>query len=275
MRRKNELSVQDGCVLWGCRVIVPLPGRQKVIEELHDGHPGVTRMKSLARSYVWWPQMDNHLEECVKTCRMCQSNQKSPASAPMHPREWPERPWSRVHADYAGPFMGKMFLIVVDTHSKWMEVQMVSTATSQTTIEKLRTMFATHGLPETLVTDNGSDFTSAEFEEFTRQNGIRHLRSVPYHPASNGLAERAVQTFKSGMKKLTSGSIESKLSRFLFAYRLTPQSTTGLPPAVMLMGGDQGRIWTSSSQMWLSVYDAIRKGRRVTMTHMSRLDTSA
>ncbi len=150
--------------------------------------------------------------------------------------EWPDRPWSRLQADYAGPFLGKMFLIIVDAHSKWLDIHEVAAATSQGTIEKMASSFATHGLPELLVTDNGSVFTSTVFEEFLRKHGIRHVTSAPYHSATNGLAERAVQTFKTAMKKLTSGSIQSKLQRFLSRYRITPHTTTGRSPAELLMG---------------------------------------
>ena len=80
--------------------------------------------------------------------------------------EWPTPPWSRLHIDYAGPFQGKMFLVVVDAHSKWMEVSIVTSATTAVTIQNLRRMFATHGLPRTVVSDNGSVFTSNEFQTF-------------------------------------------------------------------------------------------------------------
>ena len=85
--RKHELSVQDGCVLWGSRIIVPQASHSKVLEELHDGHPGITRMKGLARSLVWWRGIDKDLEEMVKGCQKCQENQKSSAKAPVHPWE--------------------------------------------------------------------------------------------------------------------------------------------------------------------------------------------
>ncbi len=98
-----------------------------------------------------------------------------------------------------------MLLIVVDSHSKWIEVKVVKNATSLVTMEHFRTMFATHGLPEMLVTDNGTPFVSEEIELFYKQNGIRHVRSAPYHPATNGLAERAVQSVKSFLKKETRG----------------------------------------------------------------------
>ena len=127
--------------------------------------------------------------------------------------------------------MGKMFLLIIDAHSKWLEVHCVNSATTETTLEKLRTTFATHGLPKVLVSDNGSVFTSEDFNVFTRRNGIRHVTSAPYHPSSNGLVERAVQTFKQGMKKQGKGSIETKLARFLLSYRTTPQTTTGETPA--------------------------------------------
>ena len=206
-RRRDELSVQSGCILWGSRVIVPPPGRSKVIQELHESHPGATRMKMLARSFVWWPQIDRELEEVVKTCESCQCTRHLPPVAPLQPWEWPQKPWVRLHADYAGPFLGQMFLILVDAHSKWMEVKPTNTPTTTSTIQHLRSIFATHGLPEMLVTDNASIFTSEEFKLFTKHNGIRHVTSAPYHPASNGLAERGVQTFKEFMKKTSGDSI--------------------------------------------------------------------
>lgn len=207
-----------------------------MIEELHDSHPGICRMKSLARSYVWWPGMDRELEEKVRSCRVCQQSRPQDAPTTIHPWEWPKRPWVRLHLDYAGPMLGKMYLILIDACSKWMDVKVVPSATSNATIEHLRSIFSTHGLPEVIVTDNGSVFTSSEFEEFMKFNGIRHIRTAPYHPASNGQAERAVKVFKEGLKKSSKDSIETQISRFLFRYRLTPHSTTGVSPAELLLG---------------------------------------
>ncbi|XP_033988673.1 uncharacterized protein K02A2.6-like [Trematomus bernacchii] len=195
----------------------------------------MSKMKGLARSYVWWPGMDQDVEKEVQSCEECQKHHKSPPSAPLHPWEWPESPWTRIHVDYAGPFLGEMFLLIVDAHSKWMDIYPVKSATSQVTIEKLRQSFSVFGLPKMLVSDNGTCFTSAEFETFMKQNGIRHVRSAPFHPSSNGLAERAVQTFKGGMKKMKGETLQTRLSRFLFSYRITPHATTGLSPAELMM----------------------------------------
>ena len=234
--RKGELSVLDGCILWGTRVVIPPPGRQPLLKELHQAHPGVTKMKALARSYIWWPNMDTDIETLVKTCTECQESQPSPPTAPLHPWEWPASPWSRLHIDFAGPYLGHMFLVLVDAHSKWMDVRLMHSIKAHSTIEQLRMIFATHGIPQKIVSDNGPTFTSQEFKTFMTQNGVLHITSAPYHPSTNGLAERAVQTFKQALKRIQGSSIQEKLSKFLFQYRITPHTTTGIAPAELLMG---------------------------------------
>ena len=98
--------------MWGNRVVVPQAGRKKVMEQLHDGHPGTSRMKSLARSFVCWLLMDDDIADRVKSCNQCQLTCHAPQPAPLHPWEWPEHPWVRLHIDYAGPYLGKWFLTV-------------------------------------------------------------------------------------------------------------------------------------------------------------------
>ena len=179
--------------------------------------------------------MDANLEQKVQQCSPCQENRKSLPEAPLHPWERPHKPWVRLHLDYASPFLGKMFLFVIDAHSKWMGAFAMNTLTSSATIDKLRITFATHGLPEIVVTDNGSNFVSREFEDFLKQNGIRHIKTAPCHPPSNGMAERAVQALKEGMKKMNGGSVETRVSQFLARYRITPQTSTGLSKAELLL----------------------------------------
>jgi len=118
-----------------------------------------------------------------------------------------------------------MFPIVIDAHSKWIEAFPMNMSTTSATLEKLKITFTTHGLPEIVVTDNGSNFVSREFEDFLKQNGIRHIRAAPYYPAPNSMAEIAVQTFKEGMKKMNGGSVEMSISQFLARYRIFRSST--------------------------------------------------
>ena len=116
---------------------------------------------------------------------------------------------------------------------------MVNSATTAITIEQLLTLFAIHGLPELMiVSDNGSVFTSFEFQiSVARMVSNNYVKCAPYHPTSNGLAERAVQTFKEALKQGNlQDSLTTQVSRFLFQYRLTPHSTTGISPAELLLG---------------------------------------
>ena len=234
--KRTELSTESGCLVWGGRVVVPPPGQDSVLAELHSGHPGISRMKSLARGLVWWPGLDKDIETVVQQCSSCQQNQPSPPAAPMQPWSWPTKPWSRVHVDYAGPIDGKMVLVVIDAHSKWIEAIPLKTATAFTTICQLKKLFAQFGLPHTLVSDNGPQFAAAEFQEYCQFNGIRHSRVAPYHPSSNGLAERAVRVVKDGLKKQQGDTLDDRLCGLLFQYRITPQTTTGTAPAQLLQG---------------------------------------
>ena len=164
--------------------------KEFILSELHGGHPGVSRMKAVARGLVWWPGLNGMVEEVVKNCPECQQAQLLPATKPLQPWSWPTCPWSRLHMDFAGPMDGRMFLVVVDANTKWLEVILMKTATALTTVQQLRILFATFGVPESIVSDNGPQFTGTEFEEFCKKNGICHVCIAPYHPASNGLAER-------------------------------------------------------------------------------------
>lgn len=161
-----------------------------------------------------------------------------PAAAPIHPWEQPSRNWQRLHLDHAGPFHGRYFLILKDARSKWAEVIQVCSTTTAATISALRPIFARFGVPEHIISDNGTAFTSDEFREFCESEGIRHSTSSPYHPRSNGLAENFVKTFKSaiGKRSITQQELDIRLNKFLLVYRNTPNAATGRSPAEMLLG---------------------------------------
>ena len=210
--------------------------RPKVLQMLHEGHVGIVKTKSFARRYAYWPGIDQDIEQNVRTSSVCQSTRSSPGTAPLHSWEFPDRPWSRVHVDYTGPLPGnKMILVIIDAHSKWIDAHITGTATSSATIEKMRISFSTYGLPDTVMSDNGTCFTSKEFEAFMEQNGVKHITVAPYHPSSNGLAEKAVNIVKDGLKHSERG-LETKLMRILFKYRSTPHTTTVETPSKFLMG---------------------------------------
>ena len=235
LRRKDELSIQDGCVLWGSRVVVPTKLRSRLLEELHMGHSGSTRMKELARSYVWWPKLDTDLEGLTNSCPECLSLRAMPSKAELHPWEWPTHPWHRLHVDYAGPVDSRYFLVIVDAHSKWVDVYLTSGTTAKETIKCLQHSFSRFGLPISIVSDNGPCFSSQEFKDFCMHIGARHITTAVYKPSTNGLAEKMVQTLKKALRTSKS-AIQDTLDRFLFNYRLTPHSTTGVSPAELMFG---------------------------------------
>ena len=259
--RKDELSIEKGCVLWGSRVIIPKEGRESLLNELHREHMGSTKMKQLSRSYFWWPGLDNDIEKLSAQCSVCLAHRSSPKKAPLHPWEWPEKPWLRLHADYAGPVMGRHFLVIVDAHTKWIEVLPTKDTSSSATISLMRHVFSHFGLPMTLVTDNGPNFCSKEFECFLSNNGIRHITSAPYQPSTNGQAENAVKTFKMFLKHCNGEDWKTKLDKFLFQYRVTPHQTTGISPSELMFG-----------RKLRTVLDLVHPGKYLPNTVWSRQD---
>ena len=144
----------------GTRVVVP-PPPPKVKNRSLQSCTGViyeSRMKSLARMFVWWRKLDESIESGVRHCSECQSSQPAPRKAPLHPGV-AKQALVEVTVDFAGPFQGHLFLLVVDAHSKWLEAITVTSTASSTAIQCLRALFARFGLPDTLVSDNGTGFT--------------------------------------------------------------------------------------------------------------------
>ena len=149
-------------------MVIPEPGRQAILAELHE-HSGIcSKIKSLARirMYVWWPGLDPNIEKSVCLCQACQANQSLPPQVPLNPSKWPSKLWSRLHLDFVGPFENEMFLV-------WIETFVTHGSTSSIIKRHLQNTFARFGLPDTIMMDNGTCFVSAEFKAFLKSNGIR------------------------------------------------------------------------------------------------------
>lgn len=138
--------------------------------------------------------------------------------------------------DYAGPFLGHQFLVLIDAYSKWPIVKLVPNLSSKTLITVLRYIFADYGKPNVMVSDNGRSFVAADTVEFLRRNGVKFMHSPPWHPSSNGLGERTVQSFKKGMKKHVEGDVHTRLARTSWAMRTRPSPSSGKTPAELFMG---------------------------------------
>lgn len=194
--KASELTVEYDCILWGYRTVIPQKFRQQLLVELHSSHLGIVKTKALARSYIWWPKIDSDIENLIKNCIPCQELQSSPEKASLISWTPTGNVWSRIHVDFAGPIEDVYFFIVIDSLSKWVEVFTTKQITSSFVIKKMRELFCRYGLIDTLVSDNGRQFTSNEFKYFLEQNNIRQVLTAPGHPATNGQAENFVKTLK-------------------------------------------------------------------------------
>ena len=194
--KQLELTIEGKCLMWGHRIVIPSKMRPQVLGELHSAHAEVIKNETFSQILCLEANIDKDIELIGKECLLCLENSSNPPRAVFHVWDWPDKPKDRVHADFLGPVEGQMYLIIVDAHSKWVEIKVMKDVTASTTIEALKEYLVNWGIPFKLVTDNGPTFTSSEFADFMNRLGVKHILVAPDHPASNGLAENAVRSFK-------------------------------------------------------------------------------
>ncbi|UYV80717.1 K02A2.6-like [Cordylochernes scorpioides] len=219
------------------KVVVPKSLQLEVLKDLHSTHLGIVEMKQLARPYCTWKNIDKDIEILVKSCKDCLSTQNNPPKAPVHHWDPPSTNWERIHLDYAKPFQGYYYLVLIDAKSRWAEIKAISEPpTSLNTIKLLNDIFSTHGYPFVMVSDNASIFTGDTFSNYCLENGIRQKFIATGHPATNGLAERNVQTLKNKLKSMINENvpIHQKIQNILLRYRATPLAS-GRSPSEMYL----------------------------------------
>ncbi|XP_061705627.1 uncharacterized protein K02A2.6-like [Cydia pomonella] len=259
-RRRDELNVEGGCLIWGSRVVVPAALQAAVLAEVHGGHLGIVKCKSIARSYVWWPRIDLDIEQQCNSCRVCAETADAPPRVAIVPWTTSKKAFDRIHIDFLS-YNAKSYLIVVDSYSKWIEVFPMTTTTAEATTDKLRELFARFGIPSKLISDNGPPFSSEQFASFLMKNGVTHITSAPYQPASNGEAEIAVRTIKKCLKKATKENTNPNqfLQRFLLDYRNTKHCTTDESPAALLLGR---QLKTRLDLLKTGLFDTVEKNKQ-------------
>ena len=233
MKCQDELSVQDGILFKGSRIILPRVLRREMLQKIHDGHLGVESCLRRAREVFYWPLMCAEIKDYVSNCSVCNAVQPSQAREPLVAHDIPQRPWSKVASDLFS-FNGDNFIVVVDYYSNYIEVERVSSTASRPVIQALKVTFARHGIPECVVSDNGPAFASAEFKQFAEQWEFQHITTSPHYPQSNGKAESAVKICKTLLKKAKLANSDIQLA--LLNHRNTPTQPTNLSPAQRLFG---------------------------------------
>ena len=210
----------------GSRIIIPSPLRPNILEKIHTGHQGISKCREKARCSVWWPGLSKQLETLINNCTICNKFQNQ-AVEPLIPSALPSLPWQKVATDLF-KWKGLTYLLVVDYFSKYIEISKLEGESSQEVIQRLKSIFARHGIPQQVMSDNGPQYSSIEFSKFAKAYQFVHSTSSPKFPQSNGEAERAVRTIKGLLKKA-----EDPYAALL-EYRSTPV-TCGYSPAELLM----------------------------------------
>ena len=225
---RGELSVCDDLLLRGTRIVVPPSLRKETLRKIHQGHQGIQKCRQRVAAAVWWPGISQQIEDLVKSCPVC-VKATPPPREPLLQSSLPDFPWERVATDLF-ELKGENYLVVVDYYSRYIEVQKLKSTTSTSVVTALKELFSRHGVPSTMVSDNGPQFSSYEMKEFAESYSFTHCTSSPHYPQSNGEAERAVKTAKG----LLEHSSDPHMA--LLSYRATPLPWCGLSPAELLMG---------------------------------------
>ena len=186
----STLAVEDGLILKGEALLVPESERDRVLCQLHDGHQGITKTNLRAKNIVYWPGMTKDIEKMITSCTTCQRFQAKQCDTPLEKHPRPDHPWSVVASDLFD-FDGGQYMVMADMYSNMFFVRKMppSGATTAAVVSKMKEIFAEHGIPDVLRSDNGPQYASAAFQEFTRNWEFQHITSSPHHPASNGFAE--------------------------------------------------------------------------------------
>uniref|UniRef100_A0A914UV91 RNA-directed DNA polymerase n=1 Tax=Plectus sambesii TaxID=2011161 RepID=A0A914UV91_9BILA len=251
----HELAIANDCLLWGLRVLIPTSFHPRILAQPHDTHPGQRAMKRLARQRFWWLGMDKDIEKKTAQCDACKRMLNNTSKVPLQP--WPatQQPFQRLHIDFAGPYLDAMWLIIGKTSTK-------------DVIAALFELFPRYGIAKEIVSDNGRQFISEEFEQWCTRHGIRHLCSAPYQAQSNGQVERFVQRFKGAMSKMEEEGerkedVHLRLLKFLQRYHIVPYPLTDQAPAILFLNREPRSQWNLLYDDGLTQLKKTRKKKKL------------
>ena len=234
----DELTIaNNGILLRNARVIIPEKLQDQVITIAHEGHQGITKTKSLMRSKLWFPKMDDMVERYVNSCHECAMNTNTNNQVPLSMSELPGGPWMNISMDFCGPIpSGEYLFVIVDEYSRFPVVEIVNNLSAEKIIPVVDKVFSTFSYPVQVKTDNGTPFQSQQWSDFCEFNNIHHRSITPLWPKGNAQAEN----FNKPMLKAVRAahhvrqSWKQALHTFLRMYRCTPHCTTSFSPHELL-----------------------------------------
>ena len=232
------LNQSEDILLKGTRLVIPAELQERATALGHVGHQGIEKTKSLLREKIWYPNMDKRVQEMIDKCVACQAVGQGNSPQPMEITPTSDAPWESVAIDFYGPIpqTGEYLLVVVDTYSKFPEVEIVNSTEARVCIPKLDKIFATHGIPKKITTDNGPPFNGREYERYINILGIEWHTITPHWPQGNANAESFMKPLGKLMKtaQIEGKKWKQELQRFVLSYRSTPHATTKVAPCVLL-----------------------------------------
>ena len=224
---RERFTIVDDLLLYDERLVIPVNLRMDMLNKIHHGHLGMTKCRARAQQSVWWPGLSLAIQDLVGNCQTCKE-QLPDKREPLMASPLPDKAWERVGSDLF-EYKGKTYLLMIDYYSRWIEVRPLKRLDTKGTTDAMSSIFAVHGVPDIVVSDNGPQYASKEFKAFATNYGFTHVTSSPLYPQSNGEAERAVRTVKNILKKNSDPYLG------LMAYRATPLQN-GASPCQLLMG---------------------------------------
>ncbi|XP_046846780.1 uncharacterized protein K02A2.6-like [Xenia sp. Carnegie-2017] len=227
---REELTTDDGLIYKSHNILIPPTLQADTLQKLHQSHQGTEKTKRLARESIFWPGMNAQIEELVSNCSTCQYYANANQREPLHPHDISSRPWQKIGSDLFD-WNGKPHRIVVDYYSRYPKVAELQDTKAQTVINKTKSIFSRHGIPETVVSDNGPQYSSEEYRQCAKDFNFCHNTISPRYPQSGGLHENTVQTMKNILRKCKANGEDPYLA--LLDYRKTP--INGVTPAQTLM----------------------------------------
>ena len=233
---RHELYRVEDLIFRLNRIIIPNSLQRKVIKATHSlGHLGMAKTKQMLREKYWFPLMNSMVEQILGQCYECQVTTKDHKQQPIKMTTIPEKPWDIVAVDFGGPYPdGHYNLVAVDKRTRYPEVRTTYSTAFKPTKEKLKEMFATHGTPRQLESDNGPPFNSKEFAEFAEQEGFHHHRVTPEHARANGEAESFMKLMNRS-EQISHLQGKKTIQDMLTGYRSTPHHATNVTPYEALM----------------------------------------
>jgi len=256
----NNMTVQEDYIYVEDKLFVPEEFVPYVLNQLHETHLGIVATKRLARNHYFWFGMSKTIEDKIRSCQYC-NRFKDRYSKKTELSPWPvsKYPWEKVHVDFC-EINGKYLFVLVDSYTKFPEVVITKDMSAETVKTVLQSIFSRFGIPQCLVSDNGPAFISISLQNWLRNIGCRQLTIAPYHPQSNGLAERFVRTIKQQLKETGGEELQNTINKFLFCYRNTQHNTTGFTPTELMFNRKirtSHTVFCEPKEAW--IFDPLKK----------------